>query len=642
MSFNEQRATNNEQALSPWGGWTDITAMNGPMAVAGALVGPPGGEVKRDWPPNMPISPAMLDGLLGYGPTRSGVQVNEQSALTFAAVYAATRLISNSMASMPIQLFLKEGPKKTLIESSQMAELLGENPNEEMNSFTLVSTMQGHLCLWGNAYGILQRDPAGEVEEIVPVHPRSVQVGRKNGRLFYLVDEEPYRAFDILHIKNYSMDGITGLSPISLAKESIALGLAAQIFGATFFGNGASVSGVLTHPGKMSPRALENLRESWGRMHTGVAAANRTAILEEGMKWEAISIPPEDAQFLQTRQFQIGDVARIFGVPPHMLGDLSRSTNNNIEQQSLEFLTFSLHPWITQWRQELSKKLQLRRNRTVVGFDNSHLVRPDAAARQGYYAAGRQWGYLNPNEIRAAEGLNPIPGGDAFLEPVNMVPLGSQQAQQAAPQHVPELKPGAAPANGQRTTNNEQQLGAAATGGVAAGGAATGRGDPSRRARDELLTQIPQINDGMDIGEQIFRGMAKYAMTHIARKERRALERAAAKPENEKLFLQWVGKFSNEIREQAQAELEDCVELAVERGFNIDPTLRSDLAVRAARAWADGFGNLAAGTRAENGSFAGWEERRIGQIGQILDEATTNNDQRTTNDGGAQRGGGGA
>lgn len=289
-----------------------------------------------------------------------------------------------------------------------------------------------HLLLWGNAYAQIIRNARGEVIGLYPLMPSKMKVDRDaNGRLFYLYqrssedsptlgkDSQVYLApSDVLHIPGLGFDGLVGYSPIAMAKNSIGLALATEEYGAKFFANGASPAGVLEHPGAI--KDPQRVRESWNAAYQGSSNAHKIAVLEEGMKYTPIGISPEQAQFLETRKFQINEIARIFRVPPHMLADLEKSSFSNIEQQSLEFVKYTLDPWIVRWEQAMCRVLlsESEKPEYFIKFNLEGLLRGDYASRMSGYATARQNGWMSANDIRELENLERIPadqGGDLYL-----------------------------------------------------------------------------------------------------------------------------------------------------------------------------------------------------------------------------------
>jgi HK97 family phage portal protein len=384
----------------------------------------------------------------------SGVRVTPDTALRASAVFAAVKILAESVAQLPLILYRRrpDGGKERAFEHP-LYPLLHDLPAADLTSFELREQMQAHLALRGNAYARLERDGAGRVQSIEPVHPDTVTPYRlDSGRLAYSYRPSgstggrgptTFLAGEgtLLHVRGLSFDGLSGVSPITYAREAIGLGMAAEEFGSRFFAQNARPGGVLEHPGKLKNEERDNLKRSWEDMHSGLANSHRVAVLEEGMKWQAIGLSHEDAQYLDTRKFQIAEIARIFRVPPHMLGDLDRATFSNIEQQSLEFVIYSLQPWLVRWEQALTRDLLTPAERTnhFIEFLIAGLVRGDLASRYQAYATGRQWGWLSVNDIRSLENLNPVAGGDVFISPMNMLPAGSLPApQKGAPDADPK------------------------------------------------------------------------------------------------------------------------------------------------------------------------------------------------------------
>ncbi len=298
-----------------------------------------------------------------------------------------------------------------------------------MTSFEFRETMMGHLLLWGNAYAEIEWGADGWPVALWPLLPHRMQVERVDGELKYkytpptggAVDLADYRVF---HLRGLSGDGIVGYSPIKLAKEAIGLGLATEEFGARFFGNDATPGGVLTHPGVLTDDAYDRITKSWNKAHGGLSKSHRMAVLEEGITYEAVGIPPEDAQFLETRAFQLSEIARIYRVPPHMIADLDKATFSNIEHQALEFVTNSLRPWLVRWEQAIARDLfpPEDNGRYFSEFIIAGLLRGDIKSRYEAYSVGRQNGWLSANDVRLLENMNPIEDGDVYLVPLNMIP----------------------------------------------------------------------------------------------------------------------------------------------------------------------------------------------------------------------------
>ncbi len=387
---------------------------------------------------------AELAAALGVMTTAAGVSVTPESAMRLSAVSACVRLIAESIASLPLHVYRRGADgRRERADDVPAARLLHDEPNELMSSFTFRETLAAQLLLWGNAYAPIVRRRSSEPVELLPVQSRSVQVRRApGGGLVYDVTMPDGRTAtvgqaDMLHVPGLSFDGITGLSPVRYAAQSIGLAIAAEQFGATFFGNGSRPSGVITMPGQLNAEQAKQLRAAWYDTYGGLSNSNRTAVLFHGAKFETISVPPEDAQFIETRKFQVSDIARWFRVPPHMIGDLERATFSNIEHQALEFVTHTLRPWLVRFEQEINRKLfpsstDGRPNDLYCEFSVDGLLRGDVKSRADYYVKGRQWGWLSANDIRRLENMEPIEGGDEYLTPLNMTTVGSDAATEPA------------------------------------------------------------------------------------------------------------------------------------------------------------------------------------------------------------------
>jgi HK97 family phage portal protein len=359
-----------------------------------------------------------------FGDTTSGKNVNERSAMQTTAVYSCVRILSEAIAGLPLHTYQykPDGGKEKAI-NHQLYYLLHDEPNPEMTSFVFRETLMSHLLLWGNAYAQIIRDGRGNPLALYPLLPDRMTVDRTaNGELYYEYRTDTgmavLRSEEVLHIPGLGFDGLVGYSPIAMSKNAIGMAIACEEYGAKFFANGASPGGVLEHPGVVKDPA--RVRESWNSVYQGSNNAHRVAVLEEGMKFQSIGIPPEQAQFLETRKFQINEIARIFRIPPHMVGDLEKSSFSNIEQQSLEFVKYTLDPWVVRWEQAIQKSLILPSEKRTyfVKFNVDGLLRGDYASRMSGYATGRQNGWLSTNDIRMLENLNCIPeelGGNLYL-----------------------------------------------------------------------------------------------------------------------------------------------------------------------------------------------------------------------------------
>ncbi|MFR3455010.1 MAG: phage portal protein [Coprococcus eutactus] len=368
-----------------------------------------------------------------FGRTTSGKPVNERTAMQTTAVYACVRILAEAVASLPLHVYeYQDDGGKKLVHDHPLYYLLHDEPNPEMTSFVFRETLMSHLLIWGNAYAQIIRDGAGRVLGLYPLLPDKMEVQRDDkGNIYYVYsrnsDENPtfkeygnikLKAEDVLHIPGLGFDGLIGYSPIAMAKNAVGMTLACEEYGASFFANGANPGGVLEHPGVLKDPS--KVRESWNSVYRGVNNAHKIAVLEEGMKYQQIGIPPEEAQFLETRKFQINEIARLYRIPPHMVGDLDKSSFSNIEQQSLEFVKYTLDPWVIRWEQSLQKSLLLpgEKGKYFIKLNVDGLLRGDYQSRMNGYAVGRQNGWFSANDIREMENMNPIPdeeGGNLYL-----------------------------------------------------------------------------------------------------------------------------------------------------------------------------------------------------------------------------------
>lgn len=374
------------------------------------------------------------------GGTTSGKRVNERSAMQMTAVYSCVRILSEAVASLPLHFYMydENGSKKKAIEHP-LYFLLHDEPNPEMTSFVFRETLMTHLLLWGNAYAQIIRNGKGEIIALYPLMPDRMTVNRdEKGRLYYEylthTDDVPINkdtvvrlnSSDVLHIPGLGFDGLVGYSPIAMAKNAIGLSIAAEEYGSKFYANGAAPSGVLEHPGTLKDPT--KVRESWTQTFGGSHNSHKVAVLEEGMKYTPISISPNEAQFLETRKFQINEIARIFRVPPHMVGDLEKSSFSNIEQQSLEFVKYTLDPWVSRWEQAMVRSLLSKddKKKYFIKFNVDGLLRGDYQSRMNGYSIGIQNGFMSPNDVRELENLDLIPdeeGGNTYMVNGNMMPI---------------------------------------------------------------------------------------------------------------------------------------------------------------------------------------------------------------------------
>jgi HK97 family phage portal protein len=369
---------------------------------------------------------------LGGRTSYTGRTVGTRDALAYSPVYACVGLIAETISTIPLIIYrrLPQGGKLRAPEHPLYA-LLHDSPNPEMTAVEFWDCLIGHVELRGNGYAEIERDQAGRIRALWPLRPDCMEVDRDKDtrRLRYLyrlphgmpvgLDQD-----SVLHLRGRTSDGIVGFSPLTLHREAFALGLAIEEYIARFYGNSASPSGVLTHKGHLSEQGAKNLKESWEKAHKGLTHSHRVAVLEEGLEWQAVGMTNADAQFLESRKFQVAEIARIFRIPLHKIGDLDRSTNNNIEHQAIEFVGDTIRP--------RSKRIAQRVNLSLIQATDGRrahfvehlldeLVRGDIKSRWEAYGSARQNGVMTANEIRERENMNAIEGGDALWVPANMV-----------------------------------------------------------------------------------------------------------------------------------------------------------------------------------------------------------------------------
>lgn len=373
--------------------------------------------------------------LFGGTESAAGELVTADTMLSLSAVWAAVSLLSRTQASLPLFVYERTGPEsRQKATAHPLHALLHEAPNEEMTAYTFRQVMQANVLLWGNSYAIIERDRAGRPLALVPQHPSRVMLQRDDaGRLVYIVlieggGQRAYPAENVLHFRGLSVDGLTGLSPVAYARETLGLAIGAEKFAARYFGNGARPCGLLVPPRPLSAEAARELQEAW-RAWYGSENAHRLAVVQPGTTWIPLTMPLEDAQFLETRRFSVTEIARWFGVPPHMIGDLERATFSNIEHQGIEYVVYSLRPHLVSVEQELMHKLlsPAERGQYFIEHVVDGLLRGDITTRYNAYATAISHGFRCPDEVRALENLNPIPDGSGkvFTRPVNVAPVSA-------------------------------------------------------------------------------------------------------------------------------------------------------------------------------------------------------------------------
>jgi HK97 family phage portal protein len=371
-------------------------------------------------------------------PTAAGVSVNQSSAMQVSAVYACVSVLSYDLAKLGASIFRGERFGKRQKATDHYLYPLFKQPAPWLTWFEFCGMMQCAVLLRGNGYAVILRDPRGRPTMLVPVNPDRVALWEApTGELFYMVTRSGLHemavlagqplmipAEDIFHLKALTMNGLLGLSPIGMARESIGLAIAQEQLASRWAGNSAKPSGVLQTDQKLTPEAAKRLMEDWKKLNSGLYNAGKTAILEQGLKWQPLSMTAHDMEFIAARQFQLAEIARVFRVPLHMLGELMRSTGNTITQQAQEYLNYSLSTWIEMWEQRIQFTFDLDPDSMFVEFDVDRLLRADIETR---FAAHRValggTGWQTINEVRADEGREKVEGGDTVFRPVNTAPL---------------------------------------------------------------------------------------------------------------------------------------------------------------------------------------------------------------------------
>lgn len=374
-----------------------------------------------------------------FGSSNAGKSVNPKNAVQMSTVYACVRVIAETIASLPLAVYEETETGSQKATDHPLYRILHDEPNPEMTSFVLREVMLSHLLLWGNSYCQIIRTGKNHIAGLYPLLPDRMEVDRdsKTGALVYTYTTTEGNAVilkpsDVLHIPGLGFDGIMGYSPIALEKNAIGLGIAAEEYGSTFFKNGARPSGVLTHPNTV--RDPKRLRDNWNATYGGSSNGGKVAILEENMSFTPISLPNNEAQFLETRRFQVEEICRIYRVPPHLVGNLDRATFSNIENQSIDFAVHTIRPWLVRIEQAMNRALFADSEkagnpggrRFYVQFNLDGLMRGDYKSRMEGYAIARQNGWMSANDIRALENLNPISeeeGGSTYLVNGNMIPI---------------------------------------------------------------------------------------------------------------------------------------------------------------------------------------------------------------------------
>jgi len=363
----------------------------------------------------------------------SGENVTEQTALTYSAVWNAVSLISGTIGALPLHLMQRKGKTKQIVDDRRLYRVMHDQANPYMTAMAFRECLMAHVLTWGNGYAEKVINGYGEVIELWPITPNRVTPFMQDGVLVYRITMPTgpnviLPRENILHVPGLGFDGFQGYSVIAMARKSLGLSMAMETFGSKFFGNGTNPSMVVSHPGQLKdPKAM---REALSAVYAGLGQSHRMMLLEDGMKVEKYGIPPNDCQFLESRQFQIPEVARWFNLPPHKLKDLTRSSFSNIESEQISFVTDSILPWLVRLEANYNMQLLTPSDKSLSGYGRLYfkhivegLLRGDATSRAAFYTVMLDKGVFSINEVREKEDMDPVPGGDIHLVPMNMTTL---------------------------------------------------------------------------------------------------------------------------------------------------------------------------------------------------------------------------
>ncbi len=378
----------------------------------------------------------------------TGISVNTNTALTYTAYWACVRLLSETLASLPLITYKRLSRGKERAIDHPLFKILHDEPNPETDSYTFLETLMLHLVTEGNCYALIDWEDATKIKALWVMRPDRIQVHRDQQTKLVTYSypnangtPQTIPSYRVWHIPGLGYDGLTGYSPIRMAMQAIGLGLATEKFGSRLFGNGLNNGAILEHPAHMSDEAQKRFKKAMEDQHSGLDNAHKLMILEEGMKYQKTTIAPEEAQFLETRKFQRNEIATFFHVPPHMIGDLDRATFSNIEQQSLEFAVYTMRPWLVRWEKSINRQLLLPQEKGTyfTEFLMDGLLRGDSTSRAAFYREMYYLGSLSPNEIRERENMNPITdsNGDEYMTQANMIALS--QVGKQIPGKIPKL-----------------------------------------------------------------------------------------------------------------------------------------------------------------------------------------------------------
>jgi len=381
--------------------------------------------------PELPLTSTALVDFLDGAKSLAGTTVNEKTSMGMPAVWRAVTLNAGTAASLPLHAFKGGDETRQPLMSGQAADLLAE-PHPDLTPFELWEIVYGHLQLWGNAYLRKLRNRFGQVVELWPIHPSQVRVGRDSMsalKIYQVTNElgqlEPHTDQTILHIPGFGYDGVCGVSPIRAARQGLGLALAAEEYGARLFGSGSLASGILQTEQRLTQEQADSLKIRWEGKVQGLANAHTAVVLDAGAKFQQLTIPPEDAQFIESRRFQISEIGRLFGVPAFLMGETEKSTSwgTGLEQQATGWVTFDLRRWLVRVEQRLTQ--MLRPSKVYARYSVEGLLRGDSAARAAWYKAMWEIGVFSTDDIRALEERSPVEGGDVRYRPLNMGVLGA-------------------------------------------------------------------------------------------------------------------------------------------------------------------------------------------------------------------------
>ena len=477
-----------------------------------------------------------LSAALGGESSAAGVRVDVQTAYGLPAFWSAVRLLSDTVASLPLVVYQRTNNGKRRAYDHPLYRILHDETSPNHSAFTFREVLQAHLLTHGNAYAQVIRNEAGQVISLMPLQPQKMEVKTDGQDLWYVYgNKHVMSAAEVLHVVGLGFDGLQGYSPVKLLRDSIGLGMAAQQYGAKFYANNSTPSGVLATAGRLSDEGVANLRRSWESAHRGANNANKVAILEEGLKWQQISVTPADAAYIETKRFSVQDVARIMRVPVHMLGDLHTGASYaSIEQSSIEFEKHSVRPWLVRWEQAITRRLLGDSKTYFVEFVLDGLLRGDTASRVAMYQAGIQNGWMSINDVRTKENMNRVTGGDEYLRPLNMAIVGE-----------PKQEP---TAEGSRS-------------------------DPENLERPKPIDEFPLI--------EVIRPVVRGAADRIVARESTALSRSIAKyieKGHVEAFAAWLVEFSSKHSQAVASILRPIFDTAVAAGAQLDAKTEADFA----------------------------------------------------------------